>query len=52
MYCHTQEQVNSWLVKNKFRLDSSVEFTVWMDKRRTKKLPARAYLAQKVDKGN
>lgn len=52
MYCHTQEQVNSWLVKNKFRLDCSVEFTVWMDERRTKKFPARAYLAQKVAKGD
>lgn len=47
MYCHTQGQVNGWLVKNGFRLDGSVEFTVWMDEQRTKKFPARAYLGQK-----
>ncbi|MDP3564931.1 MAG: class I SAM-dependent methyltransferase [Methanoregula sp.] len=49
MFCHTQGQVNSWLVKNGFRPDGSVEFTVWMDEQRTKKFPARAYLAQKKE---
>jgi predicted TPR repeat methyltransferase len=48
MYCHTQEQVKRWLMKNGFRPEGSVEFTVWMDEHRTKKFPARSYLARKV----
>ena len=47
MFLHTQRQVSCWLEKNGFRLESSQQFTVWMDELHTKELPARAYLAQK-----
>ena len=47
LFLHTPEQVACWLEKNGFRLESSEQFTIWMDERHTKELPARAYLAQK-----
>lgn len=47
MFLHSPEQVNGWLEKNGFRLESSEQFSVWMDERHTKQFPARAYLAQK-----
>lgn len=51
MFLHTPTQVAGWLEKNGFRLDGSVEFTVWMDEQHTKEFPARAYLARKAGSG-
>lgn len=47
MFRHTPGQVACWLEKNGFRLEGSEQFTIWMDERHTKELPARAYLALK-----
>lgn len=49
MYRHTSDQISSWLEQNSFRLLDTMEFTVWMDQERSKRFPARAYLAQKRD---
>jgi predicted TPR repeat methyltransferase len=51
MYCHTLHEVNGWLEKCGFYLVDTLEFTVWMDAERSKRLPARAYLAQKKSEG-
>lgn len=47
MFLHTQSLVSFWLERNGFRLESSQQFTIWIDELHTKELPARAYLAQK-----
>ncbi len=47
MYRHSQGQVGGWLEQNGFQLIDSLEFTVWMDRERSIRFPARAYLAQK-----
>jgi predicted TPR repeat methyltransferase len=47
MYRHTPEQVAHWLERGGFQFVDSVEFTVWMDEKRSKQFRARAYLAQK-----
>jgi len=47
MYRHTVNKVRGWLEKCGFRLVDTLEFTVWMDAERSKRFPARAYLAQK-----
>ena len=51
MFLHTPGQIAGWLEKNGFMLADSVEFTVWMDEKRSKEFPARAYLAQKRPEG-
>jgi predicted TPR repeat methyltransferase len=51
MYRHSPAQVAGWLEKNGFRPVDSVTFTVWMDEKRTREFPARAYLAEKVRHG-
>jgi predicted TPR repeat methyltransferase len=48
MYRHTPDQVSGWLEQNGFRLIDTLEFTVWMDRERSEKFPARAYVAQKA----
>ncbi|WAC05538.1 MAG: class I SAM-dependent methyltransferase [Methanoregula sp.] len=52
MYCHTPMQVTGWLEKSGFVLVDSVEFTIWMDEKRSKNFFARAYLAQKKGTGH
>jgi len=47
MYRHSIREVTGWLEKNGFLLVDTLEFSVWMDRERTARLPARAYLAQK-----
>ena len=47
LFRHTPGQITGWLEQNGFRLESSKQFTVWMDERHTKRLPARAILASK-----
>jgi ubiquinone/menaquinone biosynthesis C-methylase UbiE len=47
MYRHTPGQVTRWLERGGFHFGDSVEFTVWMDEKRSKQFRARAYLAQK-----
>jgi predicted TPR repeat methyltransferase len=51
MYRHTVNEVKSWLEKRGFRLVDTLEFTVWMDAERSKRFPARAYLARKIRAG-
>ncbi len=47
MYRHSLREVTGWLERNGFLLIESLEFSVWMDRERTERFPARAYLAQK-----
>lgn len=47
MYRHSLREVTGWLERNGFLLIDSLEFPVWMDRERTERFPARAYLAQK-----
>lgn len=48
MYLHTPGQIAGWLEKYGFLLTDSVKFTVWMDKKRSKEFPARAYISRKT----
>jgi hypothetical protein len=48
MYRHTLREVTGWLETNGLSLVDTLEFTVWMDKKRSERFPARAYLARKV----
>jgi len=52
MFRHTLSEVSSWLERHGFRLVDTLEFTVWRDKKRSERFPARAYLAQRDEKGN
>jgi predicted TPR repeat methyltransferase len=47
MYRHTPREVTGWLENNGFLLIDTLEFTVWMDRNRSERFPARVYLAQK-----
>jgi predicted TPR repeat methyltransferase len=47
MYRHSAEQISMWLADSGFRPLQSLEFAVYMDRGRSARLPARAYLAQK-----
>jgi len=47
MYRHSPRQVAGWLAHNGFCLIDSLDFSVWMDRARTKRLPACAYIAEK-----
>jgi len=48
MYLHSKNQINTWLEENGLVEIQSLEFMVYMDIQKTKKLPARAYLARKI----
>lgn len=47
MYRHSPLQVAAWLSRHGFCLIDTLVFSVWMDTERTRRLPARAYIAQK-----
>ncbi len=47
MYLHSYKQVTSWLQENGFSLARNLEFFYFMDREKTKKIPARAYMAVK-----
>jgi predicted TPR repeat methyltransferase len=51
MYRHSVNEVTCWLEKHDFQLVDTLEFTVWMNAERSKRFPARAYLAQKRPEG-
>jgi predicted TPR repeat methyltransferase len=48
LFRHTREQIEGWLVNSGFRVIDSTEFTVYMDRVRSGKFLARAYLARKA----
>ncbi len=48
MYLHIPGQIAGWLEKNRFMPTDSVEFTVWMDEKRSKEFPVLAYIARKT----
>jgi ubiquinone/menaquinone biosynthesis C-methylase UbiE len=48
IYRHTPCEVTGWLEHSDFLLVDTLEFTVWMDRKRSKRFPARAYLAQRT----
>jgi ubiquinone/menaquinone biosynthesis C-methylase UbiE len=48
MYRHSVREVTGWLMQNGFLLIDALEFSVWMDRKRSERFPARAYIAQKV----
>jgi len=48
MYRHSGEQINNWLTEASLKEIRSVEFTVFMDKERRRRIPAKAYIAQKI----
>ncbi|MDP8315232.1 MAG: class I SAM-dependent methyltransferase [Candidatus Celaenobacter antarcticus] len=47
MYLHSDEQINRWLTGASLKEIRSVEFTVFMDKEKKHRLPAKAYVAKK-----
>jgi len=47
MYRHSTEQIEGWLKGNAFRLMDSLKFTVYMDRAKKIKFPAKAYLVRK-----
>ena len=47
MYRHSFKQIAEWLALNGFEPLRSLPFTVFMDRERTKSMPARSYLARK-----
>jgi predicted TPR repeat methyltransferase len=46
MYRHSPEQIDTWLQRYGFELVRSLAFTIFMDRGRTRSMPARAYLAR------
>lgn len=48
MYLHSDEQISQWLSEASLREILSVEFTVFMDKEKKNRLPAKAYVAKKM----
>jgi predicted TPR repeat methyltransferase len=48
MYRHSVEQIEGWLQGSGFGMERSLEFVVYMDRRATVSLPAKAYLARKT----
>ncbi|MBN2016700.1 MAG: methyltransferase domain-containing protein [Candidatus Cloacimonetes bacterium] len=48
MYRHSSEQIQNWLTEASLKEIRSVEFTVFMDKERTRRIPAKAYIVQKM----
>lgn len=47
MYRHSPREVTGWLERNGFHLIDSLDFSVWMDRQRLHRFPARAFLARK-----
>ena len=48
MYRHSAEQINMWLADNALQLIQSLEFTIYMDRDRSARFPAKVYLARKT----
>ncbi|MBN2054826.1 class I SAM-dependent methyltransferase [bacterium] len=48
MYRHDTRRIDAWLAGNGFELLRSVPFIVFMDCGKTRRLPARAYLARRI----
>ncbi len=48
MYRHSNEQINQWLAEASLKEIRSVEFTVFMDKEKKHRLPAKAYVAKNI----
>jgi predicted TPR repeat methyltransferase len=48
MYRHSPEQIDTWLGRYGFDHLRSLAFTVFMDRERTRSLPARAYLVPEM----
>jgi predicted TPR repeat methyltransferase len=46
MFRHHLDEVAGWLEHNGFFLVDTLEFTVWMDRERLERFPARAYIAR------
>lgn len=47
MYMHSGKQIAEWMARYGFEPLRSLSFTVFMDRERTKSMPARSYLARK-----
>lgn len=48
MYRHSPKQIDVWLERYGFKLMRSLVFRVFMDRERTRSMPAKAYLVRKV----
>jgi predicted TPR repeat methyltransferase len=48
MYLHSTKQISQWMTGSGFEPVRSLSFTIFMDRERTKPMPARSYLARKV----
>jgi predicted TPR repeat methyltransferase len=48
MYRHSDEQIDRWLIEASLREIRSLEFTVFMDKEKKHRLPAKAFVAKKI----
>jgi Methylase involved in ubiquinone/menaquinone biosynthesis len=51
MYRHSIREVTGWLEQNGFVLIDTLEFSVWRDRERRVRFPARAYLTQRSRDG-
>ncbi len=47
MYLHSANQIDSWLIQNRFNLIRSLVFTVFLDIEKTMETQVKAYLARK-----
>ncbi len=48
MYLHSPAEIDQWMSNNKLVLVRSLAFTVYLDRKQTKNMQARAYLAKKI----
>ena len=48
MYMHSAKQIAEWMERYGFELLRNLSFTVFMDRERTKSMPAKTYLARKA----
>jgi len=48
MYRHSDEQIGRWLTEASLKEIRSLEFTVFMDKEKKHRLPAKAFVAKKI----
>ncbi len=51
MYRHGYNQINTWLRESGFRLARNLEFIIFMDREKNKRMRAMAYLAVKNNNG-
>lgn len=46
MFRHSVREITGWLEQEGFQIIGTLQFSVWLDRKRSGRFPARAYLAQ------